>query len=373
MPQGHSRDAALARLTADWFAATARPLPWRSHPRDPWGSLVSEFMLQQTQVARVAEKFGPFLVLFPTPTALAAANEQTVLAAWAGLGYYRRARLLHAAARRVVDSHHGRIPADFEALRALPGVGRYTAGSLASIVFGQPRPIVDGNVARVLMRLHGRRGSVVEPRHVAWLWRRAGQLVEAAAAMPGPSRLGPAPLALFNEGLMELGATVCTPRSPRCSECPIRALCVAGATGSHDRIPAPKPPQPRRVLHCASVVVRDRRGRVLVEQRPGHGLWARMWQAPTVERLGSAPTKRDAAAIVGAAALRRDSAFSIQTSHRDVRFVVFSTPPAKSTPVPSNRRWVTRAQLTALALSNPQRRILLDNKAEAPAHRASAR
>src|SRR5690606_18237159 len=158
-----------------WFHDHAREMPWRILPRDPYHALVSEFMLQQTQVSRVLEKFPAFLARFPTLRHLARADEQDVLAAWSGLGYYRRARNLHAAARAIADRFDGRVPASADDLRSLPGVGRYTAGAVASIVFNQPVPIVDGNVARVLIRLEGRDLAADEGQ--PWAWTRAAELV----------------------------------------------------------------------------------------------------------------------------------------------------------------------------------------------------
>jgi len=189
--------------------------------RDPYFSLVSELMLQQTQVARVIEKFTEFVGRFPTVEALARADEGGVLAVWSGLGYYRRARHLHRAAREIVARFEGRVPTTVEELMTLPGVGRYTAGAVASMVFGRAEPLVDGNVARVLVRIEGRECSAAEG--VAWAWERAGELVRIAEAPKGQSAkrslLGPG---VFNEGLMELGAVVCVPRGPRCGVCPVR-------------------------------------------------------------------------------------------------------------------------------------------------------
>ncbi|MFM7260071.1 MAG: A/G-specific adenine glycosylase, partial [bacterium] len=270
--------AVAERLTA-WFRKSARELPWRQR-RDGYRALVSELMLQQTQVSRVVEKFEPFVRRFPTPAALAAAAEDEVLAAWQGLGYYRRARLLHAAAKAVVERHGGRVPEDPQALRALPGVGRYTAGAVSSIVFGAREPIVDGNVTRVFQRLEARRGSASDGDVQAWAWERADAFV-AAAREPG----------VANEALMELGATVCTPAAPRCGACPLRAQCAAFAAGRMDEIPAPKKRVARKDLVFVTACVRRTDGAVLLEQRPTggrsggapSGLWAGLWQPPAVE------------------------------------------------------------------------------------------
>jgi A/G-specific adenine glycosylase len=342
-------DEHLAAAVAAWFSTAARPLPWRpvplSAPRDPYHALVSEFMLQQTQVSRVLEKFGSFVASFPSVSALAAAPESAVLAAWSGLGYYRRARLLHAAAKTLIDQHRGAVPSDPAALRELPGVGRYTAGSIASIVFRKHEPIVDGNVARVLLRIEGREQTAAEAAD--HLWTRAAALARAA---PDP--------ALFNEGLMELGALVCTPKAPRCDSCPVATSCRAKAQGRVDRIPTPKTPARVRSLTFHTLVVVDARGRVLLEQRPDKGLWAGMWQPPTVELDGSAPRESRPEGLPDEPLLE----FSHQTTHRRVQFLVWLMPkPARTRLV--NRptaRWTTPQDWPRLGLSNPVRRILAE-------------
>ncbi len=210
-----------------WFRAGHRDLPWR-RTREPYRVWVSEIMLQQTRVEVVVPYYERFVARFPTPHALADAPLDDVLAAWSGLGYYRRARQLHAAAALVVREHAGDLPADDEALRALPGIGRYTAGAIRSIAFGHAAPIVDGNVARVLSRLFALAGG---PGDAAWekrLWTLAAALVPAA----DPSA--------FNQGLMELGATVCTPRAPRCDACPLARFCKAHAAGREEAFPPAK-------------------------------------------------------------------------------------------------------------------------------------
>ncbi len=334
-------DRALDRELCAWFRERARPLPWRRTPRDPYLSLVSEYMLQQTQVSRVLEKFGPFTSRFPTLAALASAGVDDVLAEWSGLGYYRRARHLHACARAIAERHGGVVPAGVPELMGLPGIGRYTAGAIASIVYNRPAPIVDGNVARVLLRVRGERAPQVEG--MAFAWRQA-------EALAGASR----DVAAFNEGLMELGATVCTPARPRCGECPISGLCAARARGEQDQIPAPKAAAVRSTLHMACVVVRDGRGRVLLEKRPETGLWAGLWQPPTVESSRRRPTRDAVIEALGAEGLRRVGAFAHTTTHRDVQFTVYG---AERVAV-VGRRWFTPAEAAGLAMGNAQRRIV---------------
>lgn len=354
-PGNAGTDRALASALSRWFARCARPLPWRTSPRDPFRSLVSEFMLQQTQVSRVLEKFGPFMARFPTPGALADADARSVLAAWSGLGYYRRARHLHAAAKALVSRHREVVPSDVEALMALPGVGRYTAGSIASIVFGKAAPIVDGNVTRVLLRLHGKPLAHGSPQASRWSWERAETLVVAARSP-----------ALFNEGLMELGATVCTPRTPDCGRCPLRASCVARAKGLQHSIPSPKRVASRRPLHCASILITDARGRVLVEPRPASGLWADLWQAPTLESAEAPPARAELRRWIGLDTLTAEGSFRHGTTHRDVFFHVWRS---QSVDAPTARRlrsvrlqsrWLPRSKVSTLPLSNPQSRILLN-------------
>lgn len=352
-----TRDHELVQGVSSWFRAAARPLPWRTTPRDPYRSLVSELMLQQTQVARVLEKFEPFLVRFPSVESLANADERDVLAAWSGLGYYRRARLLHAAARAIVDLHASRIPDDLDDLLDLPGLGRYTAGAIASIVFGHAAPIVDANVARVFLRLEGK--PLTAQKAMPWAWERAESLASHAHAL--------GTVVSFNEGLMELGATVCTPQSPRCGSCPVASQCVARAQGTQDSIPRRKSKAVRTLLVCEVVVATDRLGRLLVERRPTHGMWGGLWQAPTFEHDGRAPIRALARSLglPGTRLARPTFEFDHTTSHREVHFRIrrlTATKPNALLAPPRERRWVTREQAAELALSNPQRRILLEGR-----------
>ncbi|MCB9848593.1 MAG: A/G-specific adenine glycosylase [Phycisphaeraceae bacterium] len=340
-----SRDRAIARGIERWFQASARDLPWRTTPRDGYYALVSEAMLLQTQASRIAERFPPFIQRFPTIESLAEADEHDVLAQWSGLGYYRRAKNLHAAARAVVREHGGIVPRDASALRRLPGVGRYTAGSIASIVYDEPAPIVDGNVARVLLRLDGADLPPTASATIHRLWARAEDLVRAATSP-----------ALLNEGLMELGANICTPRSPGCDACPVRSSCVAHREGKQGDIPRPKPRPSQQVVHAASVVMRDAKGRLLVERRGDGGMWAGLWQAPTIEREGKTPTRASIDALTGGGRARRIAEFEHKTTHRIFRFTVYAAPPPKRRR--PDQRWVSAAEIEGLALARPQMRIL---------------
>jgi A/G-specific adenine glycosylase len=246
------------RLLLAWFDRNQRDLPWRGS-RDPYHVWLSEIMLQQTRVAAAVDHYRQFLRRFPTLIRLARARESSVLAAWSGLGYYRRARMLHAAARKVVKDHAGRFPETVEQLRTLPGIGRYSAAAIASIAFGQPAAVVDGNVERVLQRISGKNLSG-EP-----LWQAAGELLDTAR--PGD----------FNQAMMELGAVLCLPRQPKCLLCPVNALCAT--RGEHPRSEPPKRQRKREVHYFLSV--RDRR--VLLVRRPaGAALMAGMWELPEI-------------------------------------------------------------------------------------------
>jgi len=347
-----ARDRKIVDRLAHWFERNRRDLPWRSPTRrNAYHALVSEAMLQQTQVSRVLESFDRFIARFPTIESLARAREASVLAAWSGLGYYRRARSLHRAAKQIVAEHHGVVPADAETLRTLPGVGRYTAGAIASIVFNNPEPIVDGNVARVLLRVEGETIDPSSREGDDWLWSRSRRLVNRAASTPG-ARVG-----AFNEGLMELGALVCKPAGPTCDVCPLSSLCRSRRLGLTDTIPKPKPAARKRTIHHACVLVENKSGRRLVTRRRDDGLWAGMWQPPTLESARREPTRRDIQQWLGAPAVRI-AQFDHQTTHRLVRFTVWR--PREPLSAPPTGQWRTPGQIANLALSNPHRRILLE-------------
>jgi A/G-specific adenine glycosylase len=267
-------NSSFTRRLLRWYDAHRRDLPWRlkrgsGETLNPYYVLVSEAMLQQTQVATVIPYFTRFLEHFPTLQSLAEADEQAVLRLWQGLGYYSRARNLHAAAKRVVAEHRGVLPRTPDELRMLPGVGRYTAGAVASIAFDCRAPIVDGNVARVICRLDKIERDPRDRDTLEHIWRRAEEILPT-------KRCGD-----FNSALMELGATVCTPRSPKCLICPVREHCKAQAAGVQEIIPAPRKAKPTPLLRRDVLCVRDG-DRWLIEQRPGKGRWAGLWQFITV-------------------------------------------------------------------------------------------
>jgi len=336
VPAAGERRAALLR----WYDAQARDLPWR-RTRDPYAIWVSEVMLQQTQVSVVLPYWTAFLARFPDVTALARASLDEVLAAWRGLGYYARARNLHTAAKAVVERHGGRLPRDVEALRALPGFGRYTVGAVASIAFGRQVPLVDGNVARVLARLFGIEGATGDAGREKQLWALAEALVEGER--PGD----------WNQALMELGATVCRPEQPTCLLCPLRSRCVALAAGTVADIPAPKLAIARRPLHLAVAAVR-RGEELLLVRRDGTGLFGGLWELPGVE---CAPG-RELAALrarwpdIVARPLGR---VARTLTHRALTIEIFA---AEKLPPPDGARWVTAEEARTLGISAAMQVVL---------------
>lgn len=381
-----ARLTAIRRRLLRWFGAARRDLPWRfpAGEGDPYRVWISEAMLQQTRVTTVIPYYRRFLARFPTLEALAAASEEEVLAAWAGLGYYARGRALLRAAREAM-ARHGALPASLEALRELPGFGPYTAGAVASIAFGIPTPAVDGNVARVLARLFLVRDGPGTARFRKRVWALAQALVAPSGRSDGPSagrrragarpdaapepadltgaggRRGPGPSHPYphpgdlNQALMELGALVCRPGVPVCGRCPVEPLCVARRTGREGSVPRPKRrTAARRVPLGVAVLTRD--DRVLIVRRPGSGLFAGMWGPPVVE-LGAG---EEVTAAISAAIAREP--FGItggidfvgtverQLTHRRLELLVhvgrLARPPARS------ERWrlVPKEDLRDLAI-----------------------
>jgi A/G-specific adenine glycosylase len=273
------------RLLA-WYRAARRDLPWR-RTRDPYRIWLSEVMLQQTRVEVAIPYYERFLARFPTLAALAAAREDDVLAAWAGLGYYARARNLHAAARECAARWGGAVPPDEAAFRALRGVGPYTAGAVLSIAYGRPLPAIDGNVVRVITRLERIEDDPGEPAA-----RR--RIEEAAAALVPPGAAGD-----WNQSLMELGALVCVPGEPRCTGCPIAPLCRAREAGVAALLPKrAKRRAPPEVEVAVALVVR--RGALLLARRPARGILAAMWAPPSAEGGPGALEKAHALRPLGA-------------------------------------------------------------------------
>ncbi|MDB5328566.1 MAG: A/G-specific adenine glycosylase, partial [Phycisphaerales bacterium] len=258
----------FAKALLQWYDSAKRDLPWRvaSGFPNPYHVLVSEAMLQQTQVATVIPYFARFLAAFPTIESLAESEEQRVLRLWQGLGYYSRARNLRKAAIAVVEQFGGVVPHAVEDLLTLPGVGRYTAGAVASLAYDTVAPIVDGNVVRVICRIDAIEEDPREPLIQKQLWRRAEEMLPTKRAGD------------FNSALMELGATVCTPKTPACLICPVRKFCRAFDQQIQHRVPMAKKAKTTPLQQRWVLCVEDQAGRFLIEQRPATGRWAGMWQ-----------------------------------------------------------------------------------------------
>ncbi len=327
-----------------WFDRTRRDLPWR-RTSDPYAIWISEVMLQQTQVDRVIPYFERFLARFPTVGALADASVEDVLGVWRGLGYYTRARNLHAAARVLVERHAGRLPDDVDGLRALPGFGRYTAGAVASIAFGREAPLVDGNVARVLSRLFEIEGAPGDKAREALLWALATELVKGER--PGD----------FNQSLMELGATVCTPSSPTCLLCPVRASCRAQASGRQGELPPPRKQAPRKRLELA-VALSARDGNVLLARRAERGLFGGLWELPALPLAAGENAYASLRELFGKRATIGPEMLVLERTltHRDLVLRVFpvALPPRLKTPPGGyvEWRWVPREETRTLGMSS---------------------
>jgi len=268
---------AVQRALLRWYGRHRRDLPWRRRS-DPYAIWVSEIMLQQTQVETVKPYFARFLKCFRTVRALAEAPLDDVLKAWEGLGYYARARNLHRAAKQIIAEHGSRLPSETSQLLALPGIGRYTAGAIASIAFGRDEPVLDGNVTRVLCRLFRIRTDPKSSATQSQLWALARDLIPAGQA------------SLLNQALMDLGATICVLRVPQCLLCPVERLCLARQHGEESRLPVAAPR--RRTPHCdvaAGVIWKG--DRILIDQRKSEGLLGGLWEFPGGKRRSAESLK----------------------------------------------------------------------------------
>ncbi|MCQ3936433.1 MAG: A/G-specific adenine glycosylase [Chloroflexi bacterium] len=329
-----------------WYARHRRPMPWRNHP-DPYAVWVSEIMLQQTRVETVIPYFEKWMKLFPNVKTLANAKERDVLNAWEGLGYYTRARNLHKAAKIVASDFNGKLPRDLQALRSLPGIGRYTVGAIASIAFKMDEPTLDGNIRRVLSRLFDVSEYADSSAGEKILWELAAKNLPKGKAGD------------YNQALMELGATVCLPKNPRCLLCPLVKLCQARENGMQDLRPVLKPKKRTpQYTHAAAVIVE--RGRVLLSQRPAGGLLGGMWEFPNV-RVGEDPAKELANALKAAASLRvrRGEALGV-VSHAYSHFRIQVYPfrcRALSIPNDKNLKWVNLSELDDYPMGKVDRQI----------------
>jgi A/G-specific adenine glycosylase len=336
--------AALLR----WFTRHRRSLPWRES-RDPYRIWISEIMLQQTRVGAVLERYNDFLRRFPDVNALATAKPQDVLAAWSGLGYYRRARALHRAARIVVRDHAGEMPVAAAALLSLPGIGRYTAAAIASIAFQEPCAVVDGNVERVLRRLLAWRRDPL-PR----VWDTAQQLLSPRA--PGN----------FNQAMMELGATVCLPSRPRCDLCPVRRLCATGrpslcrpgklAPSVVEEFSLERPAKPPRKTAETTYALAVRDSRVyLVRRRRGESLMPGMWELPQLPN-GAPPNGALPSPAFGGCGHSGAPAFTLRHSITVTDHVVHVR--RVSAAGQSGGRWILLPDAADLPLTGLARKIL---------------
>ena len=315
-----------------WYDSHARNLPWRQ-TSDPYPIWVSEIMLQQTRVNAVLDYYARFLTLFPTVTALAQAEEPAVLAAWSGLGYYRRAKLMHKAAKLVVQEHQGVLPRTAEQLRELPGIGEYTSSAIASIAFGEPVAVVDGNVERVLLRIFP--GHEQPPAKANWFRARAATLLD-------PQRPGD-----FNQSMMELGAMICLPQRPLCLQCPVQPFC---ATRGEHQAPAPKKMRNRHIAYALLRRNRSGTSQVLLQQRPSSAsLMPGMWELPEVT-MSDGDHDRVEITLRHAITVTNYQVQVLRFSEREaaVRF------PSGESP----RQWTKSSELSTLPLTGLARKVL---------------
>ncbi len=332
-----------------WFAGHRRDLPWRRTPT-PYRVWISEILLQQTRVRTVLPYYERFLRRFPNLRSLAGASEPEVLELWAGLGYYARARNLHRAAGMIISRYRGRFPETTAGLISLPGIGRYTAGAILSIAFNRPEPIVDGNVRRLISRLHG----ITRPRNEEYFWRQARAWIPPGRASQ------------FNQAVMELGALVCLPSAPLCPECPVSGFCDARRRGIADRIPPPRSkPAPQPVQLALLVAVCE--GSILLSRKKAVTFVPGEWGLPAAA-LGSAEAGHPAATVLARDALgvsliaREKGRVSHAITHRRIRAQVFVASVKKwKSGMPRIRagyRWVRRSEAGRLLTSSLYRKAL---------------
>jgi len=335
------------RVVAWQRAMGRRALPWQG-TREPYRVWLSEIMLQQTQVATVVSYYQRFLDRFPDVAALARADLDEVMRLWAGLGYYARARNLHACAQRVVAEHGGEFPGSAKLLAQLPGIGRSTAAAIAAFCFDARAAILDGNVKRVLARHFGLEGFPGTAAVERELWARAEALLPASTEMPA-----------YTQGLMDLGAMLCARSSPRCGECPVQSTCVASNAGRVDELPGARPRKETR-QRSAQMLIVLRGDAVLVEQRPGAGIWGGLLALPQFDCLGQLNLAlRNLAPQARAQPMpRRRHAFT----HFTLEFTPHLAridPPLTAAMAP-RMRWLARAEIESAALPTPIRALLRD-------------
>lgn len=346
-----ARDPAAARFAPAllaWFDAHGRhDLPWQ-HPRTPYRVWLSEIMLQQTQVSVVMPYFARFVAALPDVRALASAPQDQVLALWSGLGYYARARNLQAAAKLCVERHGGELPRALDALMALPGIGRSTAGAILSQAWGERFPILDGNVKRVLARVHGIHGWPGTPAVEKRLWAIADSLLPDAR------------LADYTQAQMDFGATLCTRHDPACILCPVQGDCIALRSGRVAELPTPKPGKPLPEREAVVLLLRDAAGRVLLRRRPPTGVWAGLWSLPEAADEAAARAWFDSHVRGDHAALAALPPIAHGFTHYRLTLRPLRLDGASLKPriADDDTRWVATTDLDALGLPAPIRKLL---------------
>jgi A/G-specific adenine glycosylase len=336
----------------EWYASAKRTLPWREHAHDPYAVWISEIMLQQTTVAASVSYFNRWMERFPNVQCLAESSVDEVLRYWAGLGYYSRARNIHKASQIIVERFGGRLPKSTEELIALPGIGRYTAGAIASIAFGLREAVVDVNVRRILARVYGLNTETPESE----IWRIAQEL--APTENPG----------FYNQALMDLGATICTPKAPKCSICPVMMHCAAGSSGVAERFdPGPKMKAWKSVVHVSLAVVKG--SKVLVCQRSiDLPLWPGLWELPR-KVVPDCDSETDVAkeilaelGLICAGELNKFTNLRHVVTNNKIKLACYIIDIKEGvneiSVKDSNYRWVSKADAAKLALSAPQKRLI---------------
>lgn len=347
-----SRSRSIATKLSQWFDAHQRPLPFRQRP-EPYRIWVSEVMLQQTQMSTVLPYFERFIQRFPRLESLAQADDDELYAAWQGLGYYSRARNLKRAAQLVCERHQGKLPRRIDQLRALPGIGPYTAGAIASLAFGLPEPVVDGNVERVLARLQALGGNPKKEPTRTMIWALARQLANL-----GDPRL-------INQGLMELGALVCTPREPSCTSCPLVRSCRAKELGATERFPESAPRQSPEVLRGA-ILLLWQRGRIgLEKQSPKARHWAGLYALPNAVCQGKERPEAAARRVIADLGLPNLELHQLGTEQYSItrfrfRAEIWTAELGAAKPKTSRKLlWQKPGDSTSVALPAPHRRVAL--------------
>ena len=347
-PATPAADAFAAPLLA-WFDVHGRhDLPWQ-HPRTPYRVWLSEIMLQQTQVRVAIPYFERFVATLPTVAALAAAPLDDVLGLWSGLGYYARARNLHAAARTCAEAHGGELPRDFDALLALPGIGRSTAGAILAQAWGDRFAILDGNVTRVLARYHGVYGWPGSSATEKTLWRWS------------ESHLPDTRLADYTQAIMDFGATLCTRAAPACGICPLQQDCVARIEGLTAVLPQPKPGKALPTRECIMLVLIDDAGRILLQRRPGTGVWAGLWSLPELPDATAAQAWLAKTVDVDTPAGQALPAIAHGFSHYHLAIAPLLWRPARlRVRIADNAdlRWLAQDELLSVGLPAPVRKLL---------------